>query len=217
MKMSPNLHLGHQGLYEYKVLTFGLTNAPAAFQREMNKIFSGLPYVLVYLDDILIFSKTEIEHQQHLRTALEVLKVNRLYAKRSKCSFFEPSVKFLGHVVSGDGVQVDPTKIDTVLQWPEPKDASDIRSFLGLGNHFKRFIRGYSKLTGPLVELAKPSVPFDFKSNSAAQQAFIDLKQCLSTAPVLALADVSLPFDVICDASGYGCGAVLQQRGQPVA
>lgn len=207
----------HQGLFEFKVLSFGLTNAPAAFQREMNRLFADMPFVLVYLDDILIHSANEAEHKQHLRQVLQVLKLNKLYAKRSKCFFFMPSMKFLGHVISADGVSVDPAKIDVILSWPSPKDASEMRSFLGLGNHFKRFVQGYSKLTAPLVELTKPSKSFDYDRNVEAQTAFEHLKQCLTSAPVLALADVNLPFEVICDASGFGCGAVLQQRGRAVA
>lgn len=164
----------HQGLFQFKVLSFGLTNlnAPAAFQRQMNSIFKGLSYVLVYLDDILIFSKDESEHKKHVRHVLDTLKVNKLYAKNSKCSFFERSVKFLGHVVSGEGVSVDPTKLSAILNWPEPRSPSDVRSFLGLGNHFKRFIQGYSKLTAPLAQLIKPSAVFDFSSNETAQLAF---------------------------------------------
>ena len=207
----------HQGLFEFILLSFGLTNAPAAFQREMNKIFADLPFVLVYLDDILVHSKDETEHKAHLRQVLNILKMNKLYAKRSKCSFFMPSVKFLGYMISADGVSVDPAKIDVILDWPRPKDASEVRSFLGLGNHFKRFVQGYSKLTTPLVELTKTGNVFDFDRNSEAQNAFEHLKHCLTSAPVLALADVNLPFDVICDASGFGCGAVLQQGGRAVA
>lgn len=193
-----------------------MTNAPAAFQRQMNKIFEGLPFVLLYLDDILVFSASEEEHQKHVRQVLEILKVNKLYAKKSKCSFFEKSVKFLGHVISGEGVSVDPSKLDTILNWPEPKDSSDVRSFLGLGNHFKRFIQGYSKLTAPLVNLTESSVKFNF-AKEAAQRAFKQLKFCLTKAPVLSLPAVDQPLDMICDASGFGVGAVLKQNNKAVA
>ena len=127
------------------------------------------------------------------------------------------SAKFLGYVISAEGVSVDPTKIETILNWPEPKDSSDVRSFLGLGNHFKRFIQGYSKLTSALVELTKPSVKFNFNENEAAQNAFKQLKTCLTEAPVLALPAVNEPFEMVCDASGFGCGAVLKQNDEAIA
>ena len=199
----------HLELYEFNVLSFGLTNAPAAFQRQMNDLFRGLPFVVVYLDDILVFSKNNQDHKKHLRQVLKILKNNQFYAKRSKCSFFERSVKFLGHVISDGTLTVDPAKVDSILKWPDPKNAHDVRSFLGLGNHFKKFIQGYSKLTAPLVELTKPSVNFDFDVNVAAQEAFMSLKDSLTHAPVLAIPDVNKPFEVVCDASGFGCGAVL--------
>ena len=183
----------------------------------MNDMFKGLPHVLVYLDDILVFSKNPEEHVKHVRQVLEILKSDKFYAKRSKCSFFEKSVKFLGHVISAEGISVDPTKLDTVVKWPDPKDASDVRSFLGLGNHFKKFIQGYSKLTAPLVELTKPRVAFDFSTNEKAQAAFTGLKQCLTQAPVLCLPDLNKPCEVICDTSGFGCGAVLKQNDNAVA
>ena len=138
------------GLFEFRVLAFGLTNAPAAFQREMNRVFRGLNFVLVYLDDILVFSRNADEHEQHLRTVLQLLRKHDLYAKLSKCSFCQPSVEFLGHIVSGNGVHVDPKKIDVIKHWPQPKSATEVRSFLGLANYFRRFIQGFSKLAIPL-------------------------------------------------------------------
>ena len=207
----------HKGLYEFKVLSFGLTNAPAAFQREMNKLFGMLPFAVVYLDDILIFSKNAAEHEHHLKQVLQILRSSKLYAKKSKCSFYQSSVAFLGHVVSADGIKVDPAKIKAIVDWPNPKDASQLRSFLGLGNYFKRFVQGYSKLTAPLVELTKPMQTFDFETNASAKHAFNELKRCLSSAPVLALPNTAAPYQVICDASGFGCGAVLMQDMKPIA
>ena len=130
-------------------------------------------------------------------------------------AFFQKSVKFLGHVISDDGVSVDPEKIEVIRNWPVPWNASEVRSFLGLGNYFKRFAQGYSKLTSPLIDLTKPNRAFEW--NAAAQSAFELMKMLLSSAPVLALADLTAPFEVICDASGYGCGAVLQQNKREVA
>ena len=175
----------HQGLFEFKVLSFGLT------ERVMNNIFEGLPFVLVYLDDILIFRKTEHEHREHIRQVMSILKAQKLYAKRSKCAFFQRSMKFLGHVISADGIAVDPDKIDVIKNWPQPQNASDVRSFLGLGNYFKQFVQGYSKLISPLIELTKPSRAFDW--NPEANNAFLMLKLLLSSAPVLALEDLTAP------------------------
>ena len=203
------------GLFEFCVLPFGLTNAPAAFQREMNRVFKGLDFVLVYLDDILVFSKSELEHEQHLRVVLELLRTEKLYAKMSKCSFCASSVEFLGHVVSSDGVHVDPKKIAVIAKWPLPKSPIEVRSFLGLGNYFKRFIQGYSKLVHPLVQLTKPKLPFVW--SRLVQSAFDNLKHCLCDAPVLVLPDFDAHYEVVCDASGFGCGAVLPQNQKPIA
>jgi len=203
------------GLFEFCVLPFGLTNAPAAFQREMNRVFKGLDFVLVYLDDILVFSKSQVEHEQHLRKVLEALRAEKLYAKMSKCSFCKPSVEFLGHVVSSDGVHVDPKKIESIDKWPLPKSATEVRSFLGLGNYFKRFIQGYSSLVAPLVSLTRPKMPFLW--GKLAQSAFDTLRHDLCHAPVLALPDVDAHYEVVCDSSGFGCGAVLLQNQKPIA
>ncbi len=205
----------HKGLFEFRVLSFGLTNAPAVFQREMNKVLADLPFVLVYLDDILVFSKTAEEHTEHLKQVLARLRKHKLYAKMSKCFFFRDSVEFLGHVVSKDGVQVDPKKGSVIRDWPPLRDVHAVQQFLGLGNYFKHYIHGYAKLVAPLRKLTEKSVPFVFEG--AAVQAFENLKYSLSHAPVLALPNPDLPFEVVVDASGFGCGAVLLQNQRPVA
>ena len=166
------------GLFEFCVLPFGLTNAPAAFQREMNRVFKGLDFVLVYLDDILVFSKSQVEHEQHLRKVLEVLRAEKLYAKMSKCSFFQQSVHLLGHVVSAGGVHVDPRKFATIADWPRPRTVSEVRSFLGLGNFSKRFIQGYAKVTAPLVTLTSQRV--QFVRGEKQQKAFTQLQSSFS-------------------------------------
>lgn len=207
----------HEGLYEFKVLPFGLTNAPAAFQREMKAIFSHLPFVAVYLDDILIFSNTEAEHASHLREVLETLRKHRLFAKLSKCSFFDRESSFLGHIVSSNGITADPGKISAIVNWPPPRNVSEMRSFLGLANHLKRYIKDFSVLTASLTELTKPSKEFNFATNELAQRSFTALKDAMSSAPVLAIPDEGLPYEMVCDACGYGIGAVLMQEGKPVA
>ena len=205
----------HKGLFEFRVLSFGLTNAPAVFQREMNKVFADLPFVLVYLDDILVFSTSAEEHAQHLKQVLALLRKHKLYAKMSKCFFFRDSVDFLGHVVSAEGVQVDPKKVSVIRDWPPLRDKHAVQQFLGLGSYFKHYIQGYVKLVAPLRKLTEKSVPFAFEG--AAVTAFEGLKYCLTHAPVLALPDADLPFEVVVDASGFGCGAVLLQNQRPVA
>ena len=205
----------HMGLFEYKVLPFGLSNAPAAFQREMQRLIGHLDFVLVYLDDILIFSRDPAEHAKHLRTVLELLRTHKLYAKMSKCSFFKDELPFLGYVVGKNGVAMDSAKVKTIMDWPEPSSPKDLKSFLGLCNYFKRFIQGYSLLVAPLTRLTSTSVVFGF--GQAERAAFLELKKCLTSAPVLALPNPTQPFEVVCDASGFGAGAVLLQNGRPVA
>ena len=177
-----------QGLYEFRVLSFGLTNAPAAFQREMHRIFGQLDFVLVYLDDISVFSRNPEQHAEHLNQVLQLLRAEQLYAKMSKCSFFQPSVHILGHVISAEGVHVDLQKISAIADWPRPKDFSQLQSFLGLGNYFKRFVQGYAKLTAPLVRLTSTRVQFVWGEKQ--DKAFCKLQWCLTNAPVLALPDL---------------------------
>ena len=200
-----------QGLYEYRVMPFGLCNAPSAFQRHMNMMFSHLPYAVVYLDDILVFSKSQTEHQGHLRTVLSILKENHFYAKLSKCSFYQTSTKFLGFVVDKDGIRMDPDKVSAVVNWPLPTSASELSSFLGLSNHYKRFLHDYSRKIAALSELTHNNRPYNLKDNPEALQAFEWLKKAITTAPVLAAPNFEAPFYVITDASGFGIGAVLMQ------
>ena len=161
-------------------MPFGLCNAPAAFQRQMNKLFAHLPFVVVYLDDILVFSRNEEEHAAHLRIMLSILREGKFYAKLSKCSFFQASTRFLGYVVDQEGIQMDPDKVSAIRDWPLPTNVSELRSFLGLCNHYKRFIEGYSIKIAPLNELTKASVPHDLSSTTAALQAFDWLKEVFS-------------------------------------
>ena len=205
----------HKGLFKFRVLIFGLTKAPAVFQRKMNKVLADLPSVLVYLDDILVFSKSAEEHAEHLKQVLARLREHKLYAKMSKCFFFRDSAEFLAHVVSKDGVQVDPKKVSVICDWPPLKDVHAVQQFLGLGKYFKHYIQGYAKLVAPLRKLTETSVAFVFEG--AAVRAFENLKYSLSHAPVLALPDPDLPFEVVVDASGFGCGAVLLQNQRPLA
>lgn len=208
------------GHFEFKVLCFGLTNAPATFQAVMNKVLAPFldKFCLVYMDDILVYSCSIEVHADHLRAVLQKLREEKLYAKRSKCQFMQTELEFLGHVVSADGIKVSPKKTAAVQAWPVPKDVSQVRSFLGLGNYFRKFIQGYSNLVRPMIELTKKDAVFNWTAE--CQSAFQGLKDALTAAPVLKLPDFSdaaPPFEVWCDASGRGIGAVLLQGGHPIA
>ena len=205
-------------MFEFKVLSFGLTNAPAVFQREINKVFGHLPFVLVYLDDMLVFSRSEEEHLVHLQQVFALLRKANLYAKMSTCFFFRESLDFLGHVVSAEGVQPDPRKVSVIESWPPLTDVHAVHAvqqFLGLGNYFKHYIQGHVQLMAPLRRLTQKSGKFEFAG--AAKEAFEHLKYCLNHAPVLALPDPKLPFEVVVDACDFGSAAVLLQKQRPVA
>ena len=205
------------GHYQFKVMCFGLTNAPGTFQKVMNRLFhkSMHKYVVVYLDDILISSKTPEEHLIHLREVLSILRNNKLFAKLSKCDLNMPQVLYLGHIVSKDGLQVDPKKVAAVQDWPVPKDLHELRCFLGLTNYFRTFIQGYSKRVLPLTRLQSPKRAFVW--DESCQQAFLGVKHDLIHAPVLASPDLHAPFEMVTDACDEGIGAVLLQDRRPVA
>ena len=205
------------GHYEYLVMPFGVTNAPGVFMEYMNRIFH--PYldrfVVVFIDDILVYSKSEEEHAEHVRIVLKVLKEKKLYAKLSKCEFWLSEVSFLGHVISGDGIAVDPSKVDAVLRWETPKSVTEIRSFLGLAGYYRRFIEGFSKLALPLTKLTCKGAAFVW--DVKCEESFVELKKRLTTAPILILPNPEEPFVVYCDASKMGLGGVLMQNGKVVA
>jgi transposase InsO family protein len=205
------------GHYQFKVLSFGLTNAPATFQRVMNDVFSQFVgnFMVVYLDDILIYSKSAEEHEAHLRKVLETLREHKFYANKKKCEFFRSEIPFLGHIVGKDGVKVDPVKVAAVRNWTVPTDVRSLRGFLGLANYFRRFVQGFSTLVTPLTNLTRHSVVWKWTDN--CQRAFDSVKVALTNAPVLASPDFEKPFEVVSDASGFGIGAVLLQEGRPIA
>jgi hypothetical protein len=174
------------GLYEYLVMSFGLTNAPAHFMYLMNSIFKPEldKFVIVFIDDILIYSKSEEEHAQHLWLILQRLRDHQLYAKFSKCAFWLKEVPFLGHVISAEGIAVDPSKIQEVLDWKSPKSVTQICSFLRLAGYYCRFIPNFSKITKPMAQLLEKEA--NFKWSPQCKEAFLTLKKLLTTAPVLA-------------------------------
>jgi hypothetical protein len=206
----------HHGHYEWLVMPFGLTNAPATFQSLMNHIFQNAlrKFVLVFFDDILVYSPSWQCHLQHLEWVLQILEQNELFAKLSKCSFGQKEVDYLGHIVSGSGVSMDANKVKDVLAWPRPINVKQLRGFLGLTWYYRRFIKSYAQIASPLIELLKKDA---FKWNGEADTAFHKLKQAITTAPILKLPDFTEPFTLETDASGTGVGAVLGQKGHPIA
>ena len=209
------------GSFEYLVLPMGLCNAPGTFMQLMNDTFRDLldRSVLVFLDDILVFSKTKEEHVKHVREVLMRLRTQKLYAKRSKCEFFRDEVEFLGHRIGANGLSVSQDKVQAVREWPRPRNVHDIRSFLGLAGFYRRFVHNYSKIALPLTELTKETNPFVWGPKQ--QEAFDALKLALCSTPVLLIPDPSKPYTLNCDACNYAIGGTLQQDHgaglQPVA
>ncbi|GKB93171.1 putative reverse transcriptase domain-containing protein [Tanacetum coccineum] len=205
------------GHYEFQVMPFGLTNAPAVFMDLMNRVCKPYldKFVIVFIDDILIYSKNKKEHEEHLKQILELLKKEELYAKFSKCEFWIPKVQFLGHVIDSEGIHVDPAKIESIKDWTSPKSPTEIRQFLGLAGYYRRFIEGFSKIAKPMTKLTQKKVKFEWGDKQEA--AFQLLKQKLCSAPILALPEGSEDFIAYCDASKKGLGAVLMQREKVIS
>ena len=206
----------HEGHYEFLVIPFGLMNAPATFQSLMNSIFRAYlwKFVLVFFDDILIYSRGWKEHCQHIKLVLEVLRIHRLFANKKKCSFATTKLEYLGHVLSGNEVEVDPEKISSIKQWPIPTNVREVRGFLGLTGYYRRFEQHYGSIAAPLTQLLKLG---PFKWTQEAQVAFERLQQAMITLPTLALPDFNAPLELETDASGYGVGVVLMQNKRPIA
>ncbi|GJU67196.1 putative reverse transcriptase domain-containing protein [Tanacetum coccineum] len=202
---------------EIRVMPFGLTNAPAVFMDLMNRVCKPYldKFVIVFIDDILIYSKNEREHEEHLKTVLELLKEEKLYAKFSKCEFWIPKVQFLGHVIDSRGIHVDPAKIESIKDWASPRTPTEIRQFLGLAGYYRRFIEGFSKIAKSMTKLTQKGIKFDWGEKE--ENAFQLIKQKLCSAPILALPEGSEDFVVYCDASHKGLGAVLMQREKVIA
>jgi len=210
------------GHFEFVVLPFGLTNAPATFMQLMQDVFRQFldDFVIVFLDDILIYSKTEQDHIRHLEAVLMKLKEHKLYAKTSKCEFFTQKIDFLGYVVTKDGITMDQAKVKAIVDWPSPLNTvKDVRSFLGLAGYYRRFVKGFSKIASSLSELLKKDINFDWTQRE--EDAFITLKKAITTAPILISPDPTKSYVVTTDASGFATGAILQQDHgnglQPIA
>ena len=206
----------HDGHFEFLVMPFGLTNAPSTFQAVMNHIFA--PYlrcfVIVFFDDILIYSPSLEEHISHLQTVFDTLINHNFFLKREKCMFCRESVEYLGHFVSQGQLRADPAKLTAMLDWPTPTSVKQLRGFLGLTGYYRRFIRSYATLAAPLTDLLKLN---SFQWSSEANEAFQQLKATMTSPPILRLPDFTEVFIVETDASGEGIGAVLMQQGHPIA
>ncbi|KAK3508883.1 hypothetical protein QTP70_012515 [Hemibagrus guttatus] len=205
------------GHYEYLVMPYGLANAPSVFQDFMHEVLRDFlhKFVLVYIDDIFIYSWSMADHQRHVMKVLRRLRTYHLFLKAEKCLFHQPSVQFLGYVIDRSGVHMYEKKVAAVRDWPRPTSVKELQRFLGFANFYRRFIRGYSSVTSPLTNLLR-NKPKSLTWTPAAMQAFDTLKQAFTTAPLLIHPDPELPFIVEVDASTTGVGAVLsQQQGNP--
>ncbi|GJR73170.1 phospholipase D zeta 1-like protein isoform X1 [Tanacetum coccineum] len=203
------------GLYEWMVMPFGLSNAPSTFMRLMNHVFKPLlgKCVVVYFDDILIFSNTLEQHLHHLRQVLLVLRDQKLFANKKKCHFLSDEVIFLGYLVSGNGIRMDNKKVEAITTWPTLTSLHEVRSFHGLVSFYRRFIKNFSTIAAPITDCLKSS---KFSWSTTSQAAFELLKKSVTEAPVLALPNFANVFQVECDASGVGIGGVLSQLNRPI-
>ncbi|KAL1555793.1 hypothetical protein AAHA92_11493 [Salvia divinorum] len=206
----------HEGHFEFLVMPFGLTNAPSTFQAAMNTIFRPLlrQCVIVFFDDILVYSPTLELHGAHLAAVLELLRSNKFFVKLSKCSFCSLTVEYLGHVISDGQLKADSAKLDTMTAWPTPRTVKQLRGFLGLTGYYRRFVEHYAMVAAPLTDLLKKEA---FVWSDGAEAAFATLKRAMTSAPVLRLPDFDLQFCVETDASDVGIGAVLMQNSHPIA
>ncbi|KAI3762610.1 hypothetical protein L1987_53047 [Smallanthus sonchifolius] len=202
---------------QLQVMPFGLTNAPAVFMDLMNRVCKPYldKFVIVFIDDILIYSRTKEEHEHHLKLILELLRNEKLYAKFSKCEFWIREVHFLGHVINKNGIHVDPSKIESIKNWEAPRTPTEVRQFLGLAGYYSRFIGNFSKIALPLTTLTQKDKNFDWTNKQ--ELAFQLLKQNLYSAPILSLPEGTDNFIVYCDASHQGLGCVLMQKEKVIA
>ncbi|GJT04915.1 putative reverse transcriptase domain-containing protein [Tanacetum coccineum] len=200
------------GHYEFQVMSFGLTNASAVFMDLMNRVCKPYLYkfVIVFIDDILIYSKNKEEHEKHLKIILELLKKEQLYAKFLKCDVWLESVQFLGHMINNKGVHVDPAKVEAIRNWSAPTTPTEVRQFLGLAGYYRRFIEGFLLISKPLTKLTQKNKKYEWGMEE--EEAFQTLKQKLCSAPILALPEGTENFIVYCDSSHKGYGVVLMQK-----
>lgn len=206
----------HQGHYEYRVMPFGLCNAPSTFQATMNALLQPFfrKFTVVFFYDILVYSATLDAHLHHLTLVFEALLQGQFYLKQSKCLLAQRQLEYLGHIISDRGIEPEQTKITAMLTWPIPSSQKDLCGFLGLTGFYRRFIKGYASIASALTPLLCKD---KFLRSPAAQAAFEHLKQAMTHAPVLAPPNFTIPFVLETDASGNAMGAVLMQQGHPIA
>jgi hypothetical protein len=182
----------------------------------MNNIFSQYldKFLVVFIDDIMFYSKTTEEHDKHLQIVLQTLRKHKLYAKFNKCDFYQKEIQYLGHIISSEGIIVDPEKIKSIMEWPVPKDLEDIRSFMGITRYYRRFIEGFSKIAYPIMSLQKKGTKFNWSQK--CQDNFNKIKESLTLAPILKATDPDKDFTICVDASKEGLGGVLTQEGHVI-
>jgi hypothetical protein len=208
----------NEGLYEWLVMPFGLTNAPSTFMRLMNEVLKDFigKFVIVYLDDILVYSKTEEEHLRHLRMVLRRLQQEKMLVNLKKCSFMKTKLVYLGFVISSNELKMDPEKVRDIREWPSPRSVFEVRSFHGLARFYRKFIRNFSSICAPILDtIKKEHGSFDWTKE--AEKAFILLKEKITKKPILILPDFRKTFQVKCDASGVAIDAILSQDDKLVA
>ncbi|KAA3466361.1 DNA/RNA polymerases superfamily protein [Gossypium australe] len=205
------------GHYEFLVMPFGFTNAPSIFMDLMNRIFQLYldKFIVVFIDDILIYSRDENEHVEHLRMVLQTLRDKQLYAKFSKSEFWLKEVRFLGHIISGDGILVDPSKISAIFEWKPPRNVSSVSSFLGLAGYYRWFVKGFSMIATPMMRLLQKEVKFEWTEK--CQHSFEKLKALLTETPILVQPELGKEFVIYSDASLNEMGCVLMQEGKVIA
>jgi hypothetical protein len=201
------------GHYEFTMVSFGLSNAPAVFMCLMNGVFRDYldKFVIVFLDDILVYSKSEEEHEQHLRMVLQVLREHQLYAKLSKCSFYQRQIHYLGHIISEEGIAMDPEKVEAIREWSALRNVAEVRSFIGLAGYYIRFIDGFPKIAHSITSLQRKEKKFQWTEE--CESSFQRLKQLLTNAPILKIVDPNKDYIVCTDACKEGLGGVLSQEG----
>ena len=202
-----------QGHFEFNAMLFGLTNSPATFQRLMESTLAGLTPAecLIYLDDIVVFSSTFEDHLHRLKQGFERLRVAGLHLKPSQCHFCLPQVKYLGHIVSAEGIQPDPAKLEAVVKYPTPRNIEELHAFLGLANYYHRFVQSYAQIAGPLYNFTRKKIA-GYKWTECCEVSFVQLKQSLTSSPILAYPKFDTMFKVSTDASDTAMGAVLSQK-----
>ncbi|KII70298.1 Retrovirus-related Pol polyprotein from transposon 17.6 [Thelohanellus kitauei] len=203
------------GLFEFKVLPFGLTEAPVTFQRLMNSLFSDMPFVCVYLDDIIVFSRSKDEHWHHSEAVFRALADARLTVNSDKSVFSLEEISYLGYIFDRNGMRTDPAKTNVIIDYPIPTCVKDVQKFLGIANYYRRFIKNFAGIARPLHNIVKKNDTFVFTEECL--KAFNELKKCLVSPPTLSYPDSRINFSVSTDASNKAVGAVLEQNGKAIS